>query len=123
MDVLEDEARDAVEIEGHLGAGAEGVWHPFTVELEVRSGFHVNANPTDDPTLVSTAITGVLGPVRNVRYPPGDREGGVPVYRGRVSIEGEVEHRGGGAAAVEVTFQACDERRCLPPVSRLVRLG
>ena len=123
MDTLEDEARDAVEIEGHLGAGAEGVWHPFTVELEVRSGFHVNANPTDDPTLVSTAITGVLGPVRNVRYPPGDREGGVPVYRGRVSIEGEVEHRGGGAAAVEVTFQACDERRCLPPVSRLVRLG
>ena len=27
-----------------------------------------------------------------------------------------------GAAAVELAYQACDERRCLPPVTRLVRL-
>jgi hypothetical protein len=46
----------------------------------------------------------------------------VPVYAGRVVIEGEVERRGGGAASVEVSYQACDEARCLPPVARIVRL-
>jgi uncharacterized protein YyaL (SSP411 family) len=120
---LEDEAREAVEIEARLGQNVDEVWKPFTVDLVVRSGFHLNANPTDDPALVPTSVSGVLGPVRNLRYPPAEREGGLPVYRGRVRIEGEVEHRGGGAAAVEVTFQACDESRCLPAVSRLVRLG
>jgi uncharacterized protein YyaL (SSP411 family) len=122
LDALEDEARDAVEIEAHLGQGAEDVWKPFVVELVVRPGFHVNANATDDPALVPTVVGGVMGGVRNVRYPPGEEEAAVPVYRGRVRIEGEVEHRGGGASALEVTFQACDESRCLPPVSRLVRL-
>jgi hypothetical protein len=122
VDALEDEARDAVEIEARLGQGEDEVWKPFTVELNVRPGFHVNAHSTDDPALVATAVSGVLGPVRHVRYPPGEGEGGVPVYAGRVRIEGEIEHRGGGASAVEVTFQACDESRCLPPVSRVVRL-
>jgi hypothetical protein len=37
-------------------------------------------------------------------------------------IEGEIEQRGSGAPAVEVRFQACDDARCLPPVSRIVRL-
>jgi hypothetical protein len=46
----------------------------------------------------------------------------VPVYRGRVALEGEIERKGGGAAGLEVSYQACDETRCLPPVSRVVRL-
>ena len=123
MEALEEEARDAVEVEARLGSAEDEVWKPFTVELVVRRGFHVNANATEDPALVPTAVAGVVGSVRNVRYPPAEREsGGVPAYRGRVRIEGEIEHRGGGAAALEVTFQPCDENRCLPPVSRLVRL-
>jgi hypothetical protein len=122
VDALEDEAREAVEIEARLGHGEDEAWKPFAVHLLVRSGFHVNANAIDDPALVPTSVSGVLGEVRNVSYPPGEREGGIPVYRGRVSIEGEVERRGGGASAVEVTFQACDESRCLPPVTRVVRL-
>jgi hypothetical protein len=122
VDALEDEARDAVEIEARLGQGADEVWKPFVVELVVRPGFHVNANPANDPALVPTGVSGVVGGVRDVRYPPGEDEARVPVYRGRVRIEGEVEHRGGGAAAIEVTYQACDESRCLPPVSRVVRL-
>jgi hypothetical protein len=64
--------------------------------------------------------------VRALRYPaPETWDGGagpVPVYRGRVAFEGEIERRGGGAAGVEVSYQACDEARCLPPVSRVVRL-
>jgi uncharacterized protein YyaL (SSP411 family) len=123
-EALEEEAWGAVEIRGRLGRGGDEEWKPFEVELTVKPGFHVNANPAADPTLVATAVSGVLGPVRNVRYPPAETgPGGLTMYTGHVTIGGEVEHRGGGAAAVEVTFQACDEGRCLPPVSRLVRLG
>jgi uncharacterized protein YyaL (SSP411 family) len=124
MEALEEEGRDAVEVVGRLGSGDDDVWKPFTVELEIRPGFHLNANPADDPALVATSVAGVLGAVRNVRYPPSEQGSrGVRAYAGRVRIEGEVERRGGGAATVELTYQACDEQRCLPPVTRLVRLG
>ncbi len=124
MEALEDEARDAVEIEARLGSGEDEVWKPFTVDLTIRPGFHINPNPAPEPELIATTVSGVLGPVRHLRYPAGDPgEGAAGGYRGRVRIEGEIEHRGGGAAAVEVVFQACDDRRCLPPVSRVVRLG
>jgi uncharacterized protein YyaL (SSP411 family) len=123
-EALEDEARAVVEVTGELGRADDDVWKPFTLDLDIQSGFHVNPHPVHDPNLVATSVAGVLGKLRNVRYPEAaaGKEGG-PVWRGRVRIEGEIEHRGGGAAAVEIVYQACDEGRCLPPVSRLVRLG
>ncbi|MGE5126073.1 MAG: protein-disulfide reductase DsbD domain-containing protein, partial [Betaproteobacteria bacterium] len=122
---LEDEAYDAVEVEGRLGSGDDEEWKPFRLELALRRGWHTNANPAGEG-LAATTVAGVLGRLRNLRYPvgePWDGGGGpVPVYRGRVAIEGEIEHRGGGAPAVELAYQACDDTRCLPPVSRIVRL-
>jgi uncharacterized protein YyaL (SSP411 family) len=124
-DALEEEAYEAVEIDARLGSSDDDDWKPFRVELAVRKGWHVNAHPAG-PGLVATAVAGVVGGVRNLRYPAGEAwDGGagpVPVYRGRVAIEGEVERRGGGAASLEVTYQACDDARCLPPVARIVRL-
>jgi uncharacterized protein YyaL (SSP411 family) len=129
VESLEEEAREVVEVDGRLGRGEDEVWKPFTIDLEVRPGFHVNANPAEDSTLVATAVTGVRGSLRNVVYPriraiPAGEptEPGVHGHRGRVRIEGEIEHRGGGAATIELVYQACDETRCLPPVTRLVRL-
>ncbi|HSD28334.1 MAG TPA: DUF255 domain-containing protein [Vicinamibacteria bacterium] len=122
---LEEEAYDAVEIDGRLGSSDDDDWKPFRLELAVRAGWHVNGNPAG-AGLVPTSVAGVVGGVRNVRYPVGEGwDGGagpVPVYRGRVAIEGEVERRGGGAASLEVTYQACADARCLPPVARIVRL-
>jgi hypothetical protein len=122
---LEDEAYDAVEIDARLGTSEDDEWKPFRVEMTVRKGWHVNANPAG-PGLVPTGVAGVVGRLRNVRYPAGevwDGGGGpVPVYRGRVTIEGEVERQGSGAAGIEVGYQACDDARCLPPVTRIVRL-
>ncbi len=124
-EALEEEAYEAAEIEGRLGSSDDDDWKPFRVEIEVRKGWHVNANP-GGPGLVATAVAGVVGGLRNVRYPAGELwDGGagpVPVYRGRVAVEGEIERRGGGAAGIEVTYQACDDARCLPPVTRIVRL-
>ncbi len=125
VDALEDEAYELAEIEGRLGTSEDEDWKPFRIEVALRKGWHVNANPAG-AGLVPTAVAGVVGGVRSVRYPaPEGWDGGagpVPVYRGRFVIEGEVERRGGGAGGVEVTYQACDDARCLPPVSRIVRL-
>jgi uncharacterized protein YyaL (SSP411 family) len=122
---LEEEAYEAVEIEGRLGSSEDDEWKPFRLDLAVRAGWHVSANP-GGAGLVPTRVAGVVGGVRNVRYPAGEAwdggGGAVPVYRGRVAIEGEVERRGGGAASLELTYQACDDARCLPPVARIVRL-
>ena len=121
---LEDQAREVVEVAGRLGSGGEG-WRSFTVELNIRKGWHLNGNPAGG-SLVATSMGPVLGRLRGLRYPPGVSFGppahAVPVYRGRVTLEGEIDHAGGGAPAVELTYQACDESRCLPPVTRLVRL-
>jgi hypothetical protein len=121
---LDDEAREVVEVGGRLGAGAED-WRPFSVDLKIRKGWHLNANPAG-ASLVATSIVPVLGKLRGLRYPQGEPFGPasdvIPVYRGQVRIEGEIDHRGGGAPAVELTYQACDDARCLPPVTRLVRL-
>ncbi len=121
---LEDEARDVVEVGGRLGAGTEE-WRPFAVELKIRKGWHLNAHPAG-ASLVPTTIVPVLGKLRGLRYPEGEPFGPASdatlVYRGQVRLEGEIDHQGGGAPAVELAYQACDDARCLPPVTRLVRL-
>jgi hypothetical protein len=103
----------------------EDDWKPFRIEMTVRKGWHVNANPAG-PGLVPTGVAGVVGRLRNLRFPASESwDGGggtVPVYQGRFTIEGEIERQGGGAAGIEVGYQACDDARCLPPVTRIVRL-
>ena len=42
---LEDEAYDAVEVYGRLGSSEDEEWKPFQLELDVRRGWHTNANP------------------------------------------------------------------------------
>jgi uncharacterized protein YyaL (SSP411 family) len=123
-EALEQEAYDAVEIEARLGSSEDDDWKPFRIELALKPGWHVNANPAG-AGLVPVSVGGVTGGVRAVRYPPGAPLAGAAgsmIYSGRVTIEGEIERRGGGAASVEVKYQACDEGRCLPPVARIVRL-
>jgi hypothetical protein len=124
-EALEEEAYAAVEIDARLGTSEDEEWKPFRLELNVRKGWHVNANPAG-AGLVPVTVAGVVGGVRGLRYPAGSAWNGgageLPVYTGRVVIEGEIERRGGGAAGVEVSYQACDDARCLPPVARIVRL-
>jgi uncharacterized protein YyaL (SSP411 family) len=126
---LEDEAREVVEVAGRLEPGHEPV-RGFSVELKVRNGFHVYANPVDGGSgadrLAPTSLTSVLGRAVEIRYPPGEPDGGSAagprVYRGRVRIEGRVEMPKTGAPSLELSYQVCDETRCLPAITRLVRL-
>ncbi len=98
-------------------AQGDGPWRRLTVELDIRPGWHVNANPASLDFLVPTTVA---GPVRAVEYPRGETLGfafakeKLSVYRGTVTARGEVE---AGAEVVRLTYQACDDERCLPPVT------
>jgi hypothetical protein len=125
---LAAEAVGVLEATGSLGRVAlEGGWRRFSVELHVREGWHVSANPASPAFLAPTEIrAGGYAEVRDLRYPEGRtlRSELAPeplrVYEGRVQIEGEVR---GEKPSVLLVYQACDETRCLPPVTREIRLG
>ena len=89
----------------------------FRLVLEIDPGWHLQANPASEPYLVATEVQ---GPVRNVRYPAGERfesrysQEAIEVYTDRVEIVGEMAGEGG----MTLVYQPCDDSRCLPPVSR-----
>jgi uncharacterized protein YyaL (SSP411 family) len=94
----------------------------FRVFLVVRGGWHINANPASSPYLIPTEIQ---GDVRDVSYPPGKSmtfafsKEPLAVYDGEVEIAFEAD---GDATDVTLVYQACDDTRCLSPVSRELRL-
>ncbi|MES1243803.1 MAG: thioredoxin domain-containing protein [Acidobacteriota bacterium] len=107
-------------------------WRRFRMELEIRPGWHIQANPASEEYLVPTEVVAEGGAeVRGLSYPQGETMaagfvGGRPlaVYAGRVEVIGEVKRgevkRGGGRLVVR--FQPCDDSRCLPPVEHPVLL-
>ncbi len=99
------------------GEPAVDGWRPIRVSLEIRDGWHVNANPASLDFLIPTQIEGRL---RQVVYPPGETfrfsfaEEELSVYSGRTTIRGQV---GPDEPSLRLIYQACDDRRCLPPVT------
>jgi uncharacterized protein YyaL (SSP411 family) len=120
---------DIVEARGSLGSTSSADrWAPFALDLEIQEGWHVNAHPASLPMLVATEVREDRGRLRNVRYPQGELLGhlpsgeGVRVYRGRAVIEGEIEVGEGESLALSLTYQPCDDARCLPAVTKSVIL-
>ena len=93
-------------------------WRPFEVRLRIAAGWHVNANPASMEFLIPTRVA---GPVRQIVYPEGETRSfafadeELAVYSGTVAIGGEAAAE---AKTVRLTYQACDDDRCLPPVTR-----
>ena len=107
-----------------LKPGAEdsnGEWRQFELFLSIRDGWHINANPASLDLLIPTRLAGDL---RTVVYPlgttfrPAFAGEELRVYDGEVSIKGEMSRRD---QRVHLTYQACDDQRCLPPVTREIR--
>ncbi len=98
------------------------LWRPFEVRLEIAEDWHANANPASMEFLIPTRVT---GPVRSVAYPVGEKlrfafaEQELAVYSGEITITGQAA---AAANAVRLTYQACDDERCLPPVTRELAL-
>ena len=98
-------------------------WREFSLQINIRDGWHVNANPASMKFLIPTEV---VGDVRNLAYPPGESfkfefaEDAIDVYGGETQIRGEVSS---GAKTVELIYQACDDRRCLSPRTVEVELA
>ena len=114
----------------HLHAAPGGALD-VAIRLTVDSGWHIYAHDPGGEDLIPTAVTlkedapGRLGPVQ---YPEGrclDADapaGRIRVYEGdtwlQTTIDLDRETRTGRVSLpLEITFQACDDRRCLAPES------
>jgi hypothetical protein len=104
--------------------GADG-FRPFTLALAIAPGWHLNANPASEPFLVATDLAGRGLELRGLRYPPGEplqmafEEKLLAAYAGRVDLTGELK----GSGSLVLTYQPCDDTRCLPPVEREIAVG
>jgi uncharacterized protein YyaL (SSP411 family) len=80
-------------------AGAYTSSNEVEVTLTIDKGWHINGHQPAEGHLVPTSVSGLTG----VTYPPS------PVYTDKVLLRG----RRKGDDPVSVTFQPCDDARCL----------
>jgi hypothetical protein len=103
------------------------------LRLQVLGGFHVNAHDVDPRlNLIPTSLTvgEGSGQAASIDYPPGEERSfafadrPLRVYAGEVTIA--VRFRApptaGAAVRLALTYQACDENACLPPVTKAVEV-
>ena len=89
----------------------------FELHLQIREGWHVNANPASSPYLIATEVQG--DDVRNIVYPKGEllelsfTDDVIAVYSGAVKLSGESSQD-----QLVLVYQACDDTRCLSPVEK-----
>ncbi len=95
----------------------------LTVLLAIDEGWHLNANPSSLPFLISTSVEFSDGvQPKRIQYPPGKAfhpafsDETLSVYEGRVEIKATLAREvAPDAPSVAVHYQACDDQRCLPP--------
>jgi len=117
---------------------AAGEVFSLVVHLDIRDGWHINANPASSDLLIPTSLilnADIPLALAEVRYPAGQAfvfpalEETLSVYQGQVAFWADVspDEKAAGAEGdlrLLVQYQACDEARCLPPaeLSQSVRL-
>lgn len=101
----------------------------FLVLLDVKEGWHINANPPSQEHLIPTKVTfksKAGAKLSDPKYPKGHgfkfegEEAEVDVYEGEVAIRGVVtvpEKAAGQMDEMEIsiTYQACNDTGCRPP--------
>ncbi len=128
---LERQEKATMSVAADRTAYAAGSEASLVVEMEIEPGWHTNSHqPTYDyliPTEIEVAVPdGWSEP--SVAYPPGEMksfsfaEEEISVYEGRVvmvatqPIPTDLE-TDSAPLEIALTYQACDDRRCLPPVT------
>jgi DsbC/DsbD-like thiol-disulfide interchange protein len=95
------------------------------VHLDVAKPWHIYANPVENPDLEAAATVVKIDSKAvkaEVKYPKG-RElkdnilGSYKVYEDKVTISVTLKRDAGSSGPLELTvrYQACDDKRCLPP--------
>ena len=101
----------------------------FAVLLDVREGWHINANPPRPDNMIATTVT-VKSKHKTTQldteYPEGEEfeleelPDALAVYEGEVLIRGTIEAAANTAGKTEelefqIRYQACNDKNCLPP--------
>jgi uncharacterized protein YyaL (SSP411 family) len=99
--------------------------YTLSVDLRIQPGWHINANPASDPSLIPTEIIVPSGQITivDIAYPPPELlmadfvNESIAVYSGRVRLTAEITHPGNldGNETFVLHYQACDASRCLLP--------
>ena len=119
---LEQVAASVVSIQAEALSAVE-----LHLHLSILEGFHINAlepGATDVP-LIPTALS-VDAPGASIEYPPGQEQGfgfvdsPIRVYSGRVTliVRFSPPPKPESTLRFKLTYQACDQSACLPPVSK-----
>lgn len=122
LDDLTAEARSVVTASASVDDPEGDGWYPVVIQLEIQESWHVNANPASDAFLVPTAVAESAGSLRDLRYPHPKMarfpfaDEPIAVWEKRALITGSILPPNSGQATVTLTYQACDDERCLPPV-------
>ena len=114
---------------------AEGAALRVAAKVTIEDHWHVNSNTPSYDYLIPTALTLSLGDVElpaEVEYPPHSMqkfaftEEPIAVYDGIFRILAELVLPADTRGDVELTghlrYQACDDRQCLPPITRQATL-
>ena len=103
-------------------------------QFEIESGWHVHANPASYDYLIPTQVEvnlPTVWPEAEIVYPPGEMktfafaEEPLSVFEGTVVVQIRSAVPAGtpdGTVSIPVTatYQACDNQRCLPPVTKVL---
>ncbi len=109
---------------------------PVTAFLTIENHWHTNSNQPTFPYLIATEVNFILPAewtLRDLQYPEGEMktfafaDQPLSVFEGEVAIRAVAEISGSalGSYTIEadVTYQACNDRSCLAPVTTRAALG
>ncbi len=133
---MESFSEDPVTIKTYasLSSLPQGGSMELAVELVIDSGWHINANKVNDPYMIPTSIIIESVPgltVEKVVYPRGIEktlsfsESPLPLYSRRALIGILIKAApsvsiGEAVFNAAVTYQACDDKRCLAPIEKKI---
>ena len=103
--------------------------------LNVKDGWHINANPAQPKFLIPTALSAKLPKdfeLTDVKYPAGEKftqdglDESMLVYEGRIVLYGKLkapQSAAGKVAGTEITvrYQACNDQMCLRPMKLVLK--
>jgi hypothetical protein len=109
-------------------AAKAGTTVEVKLPLQLREGYHVNSNMPPDPFLIPLRLTWDSGPftAAEVVYPKPDLRkvdffaGSLPVFSGRFELLTRFKVAASAQPGLvnvpgKLRYQACDDRKCLPP--------
>ncbi len=96
------------------------------VNVSIRDGYHINANIVNDDALIATKLEAIDMENVRIEYPEAEQtdfafsDRPLNVYQGVIAIDVHFEKASDAnrGLAFALTYQACDESACLPPMTK-----